>query len=361
MRTLSVERILDLAERSYLLDGDEEFVHVIRENKSISHFYEELERELKQWPQFKIIQYKKVKEGHVHVARAYKILLTSADMLLLRPHLKQIRESFYDALKFSDPIPVDDFIRKNFTLCYKKHFFLKDCLEVYNFLMANHGKWSGLLPRQIPHNQSTKIIGKESLLLSLFSFAHLKEECSWEDFFEYFGLLARSPEFRLYAPVCSWKGVLLSNFHGIVSEDIVVNYDFKNLKNTLIVENLESFLPLINTCVDTLLIWGSGWKCVQLSRFISKLPGIKFYWGDIDKEGIEIASQFRQEAGVIPVSMDRVQMERFKHLSQNVVYSTPVRELIFLQDVYHDVCHQQIRIEQEKIPFDWSLIKNFVE
>ncbi len=124
----------------------------------------------------------------------------------------------------------------------------------------------------------------------------------------------------------------------------------------MVVENLESFLPLAETSADVLLIWGSGWKCLQLADLISRLPGRKFYWGDIDKEGLEIASYFCHETGASPVYMDRESLDKFEHLSQKVSYSTPLKELAILQDLYAEICRRRIRVEQEKISFEWPVI-----
>lgn len=357
MKILNVEKIFSLAERSYLLDGTKDFIHVVRANKSIPYFYEELEKELKTWPCFKIAAYKKVKEGNVYVTRAHKILLKNDELLLLKPHLEKIRKSFEEVMKMTGGFSVDNFIRTNFGLCYKKHYLLKDCIEIYYFLCANRFEMTGMLPRQIPHAQSTKIIGAEALLLNIFAHAEGLKDCTWKDFYLHFELLSRSPEFRLYAPRCSWKNVMVIGLHGILSEDVIEDYNFSDLKNTLIIENLESFLPLVANNAETLLIWGSGWKCLQLSGLVNKLPQPMFYWGDIDKEGIEIAAQFCQQTGSVPVMMDQEALSKFMHLSQKIKYLTPLKKISLLNDVYDEVCQKQIRIEQEKISCD---IKNFL-
>ncbi|MFY7992078.1 MAG: Wadjet anti-phage system protein JetD domain-containing protein [Bacteriovoracaceae bacterium] len=356
MSLINIDKILTAAERSFLLTGADEYVHTIREDKSIPNFYERVEKELRNFPWLGVYKYRKVKEGLVSIARPYKVLVTSRALAEQRPEYLRVKESFTAATENPSSFSTAEFLENYFGLCYRKHSQIKSCLEVYLFLIANKDGLVGLLPRQIPHSQSTKLIGTESLLLSMFAFDSKIKDASWGDFYNFFGLSDRSAEFRIFAPKCQWRGVAVQEFHGILSSQIVDAYGFDGLKNTLVVENLESFLPLIEQDKHTLLIWGSGWKCTLLDELTNILPKPIYYWGDIDKEGIEIASQFSHQTGAKAVFMGLDTLERYRNLAQKIDYVSPERDLILYRDVYNIVCDEKIRIEQEKIVFDLDIL-----
>lgn len=356
MSLINIDKILSAAERSFLLKGTDEYVHTIREDKSVPNFYEKVEKELRNFPWLSIYKYRKVKEGLVSIARPYKVLVSSSSLAERRPEYLLAMESFKAAQVNSSEFPVMDFLETHFGLCYRKHSQIKNCLDVYLFLISNKDELIGLLPRQIPHAQSTKLIGTESLLLSIFSFDTKIKDASWSDFYNFFGFNDRSAEFRIFTPNCRWREVAIHEFHGIISTQIADAYDFDGLQNTLIVENLESFLPLTQQAKHTLLIWGGGWKCTLIKELINFLPKPIYYWGDIDKEGIEIADQFCEITGAKAILMDHEIIKKHRNLVQKVNYSTPKKELTLYQDIYEFVCNEQIRIEQEKIVFDLATL-----
>ncbi len=352
MSLINISKMLTAAERSFLLTGTDEYVHTIREDKSVPNFYEKVEKELRDFPWLSVYKYRKVKEGLVSIARPYKVLVTSRVLAEQRPEYLRVMESFKVALENSSSFLVAEFLENHFGLCYRKHSQIKSCLDIYLFLIANKDGLVGLLPRQVPHSQSTKLIGTESLLLSMFAFDSKIKDANWSDFYNFFGLNDRSAEFRIFAPNCRWRETAIQEFHGIISSQIADAYGFDGLKNTLVVENLESFLPLIEQAKHTLLIWGSGWKCTLLNELTNIFPKPIYYWGDIDKEGIEIASQFSHKTGAKAVFMELETLEKYRNLAQKIDYASPRRDLILYRDVYKVVCDEQIRIEQEKIILD---------
>jgi hypothetical protein len=160
--------------------------------------------------------------------------------------------------------------------------------------------------------------------------------------------------------------ILDEAFHIFGMSDITLCIDeferFKTgCKNVYIVENkitTLSFMKLKNSMV----IFGSGYG-------VSVLKDIKwlnekniYYWGDIDLDGYAILSQLR---GYFPhtksLMMDMRSFEKFRDL--NVTYNRvkPVKVLKNLTkpeaDVYELLSKvssaQAIRIEQEKIPYDY--------
>jgi hypothetical protein len=350
MKTLNLDRLIEKAQKNYLLEGTETFSYMIRENKSVPYYYEELERELKASPFIKITGHKKVREGQVNVARVASIEIILRDYSKDFSLLAETRASFKSLIERFSHLQALEFINRFYSLCRKRHQVLTSCFEIYQYLQNHKDVLVGLLPRQIPHGESTKLLGHESILLNLHAFLSHRDSLTWDHFFDDFQLQTRSAEFRIYAPHCSWHGSPLIHFHGLISEELISSYAFCELKETLIIENLESFLPLVGAgSSSTLLVWGGGWRCMQLVPFIHLLPGKVFYWGDIDKEGVEIASLFCEKSGAHPVLMDMESFNEHKHLAEKVNYATPLRKITLLNDVYEKVTQENLRIEQEKI------------
>lgn len=122
----------------------------------------------------------------------------------------------------------------------------------------------------------------------------------------------------------------------------------------MIVENEESFYPLMGLLPDCPLICGRG-KQILGADFIKEYNYLSaFYWGDLDPDGYEIMDGvnifFPQ---IIPVLMDQNTILRYQELSvpQSVRPGKP-QPLAMLDGAYRLVCQQDLRIEQEKIPLD---------
>lgn len=163
------------------------------------------------------------------------------------------------------------FVTANFSISVRRHIVPKEAIELFQYLIKDEEQIKGLLPRQLQHSFSTKLIGKEPLLLALLAF-QTGQTSNWGNFFDFFGLIKRPPEFRFYAPHCKWNESDLKQFHGILFQENIATFCFQDLERTLVIENIESLLPLVGKCDKTLLIWGEGWKCSQLIPLSPQLP-----------------------------------------------------------------------------------------
>ncbi len=132
-------------------------------------------------------------------------------------------------------------------------------------------------------------------------------------------------------------------------------------ENVYIVENkitTLSFMKLKNSMV----IFGSGYGLSVLKdvRWLDEKN--IYYWGDIDLDGYAILSKIR---GYFPhaksLMMDMISFEKFKDLSVAYTRVKPIKVLKNLTkdeaDVYELLSkvssNKSIRIEQEKIPYDY--------
>lgn len=346
--------LLASAAQDYVLNGKEQFIFPVRRKGSDPDFYTRFEREIRAQKIFKVNSYRTIKEGYARVSRPASLLLELDTLLVLQPHLRLLRrelESLHAQFKL---VNVKGFARANAREVLANIVLFRSCLEVMQYLLDHLPEVLGLLPRQIAHGQSSKLIGKEALLLKLFS-AFRGELARWRDFYAYFGLLDRPAEFRFFAPVCTCQGHMLKSYHGLLAREWADGYSFAGLKGTLIVENFDSFLASAAESRESLIIWGGGWKAVQLAALFSKLPRPIFYWGDLDKEGYEIFGYLKNLCREIePVLMDKQIVQKYEKLhQQKEVFLGPFRLVHGLQEVYEFVCRKGIQIEQEQIHEAW--------
>lgn len=130
------------------------------------------------------------------------------------------------------------------------------------------------------------------------------------------------------------------------------------IKKVLVVENKTTLyttltLPKMN---NTIAIFGSGFSVYNLKnvRWFTNLELL--YWGDIDAQGFEILSQFRNYfPQTQSVLMDKETFEKFfendKGTPTNV--STKLNLTDKEQQLYDTLKTNNWRLEQEKIPFDY--------
>lgn len=130
------------------------------------------------------------------------------------------------------------------------------------------------------------------------------------------------------------------------------------IKKVLVVENKTTLyttltLPKMN---NTIAIFGSGFSVYNLKnvRWFTNLELL--YWGDIDAQGFEILSQFRNYfPQTQSVLMDKETFEKFfendKGTPTNV--STKLNLTDKEQQLYDTLNTNNWRLEQEKIPFDY--------
>lgn len=359
---LKKEEFLEQAEREFLFGERKDFFHFeIRRKAGVGTFYEQLEKELKQQNLFQVSQYREVKEGFVKISRPAVLQLFAEALLKEKPHLKLLKSQLHDwEVLYGDFVAVKSFIEKHKDEAFQNIERTKACFETYKFLMENKEDIVGLLPRQIPHGNSTKLIGKESLLLKIFS-CQKGKGTSWADFFEFFGLQSTPPEFRFYAPSVTIDSNPVPNFHGVMVQGPECRFTFDGCHGTLIVENWQSFYALTRMELPCLLIWGAGWKASLLRSQLGQFPGPLYYWGDIDKEGLEIFGYLKSYLSDLKsIYMDENTYQRFKHLTQKKEpFVGPFRQLGEFQDWYEKVCVNGIQIEQEQMTLLRNDLKDF--
>ena len=92
----------------------------------------------------------------------------------------------------------------------------------------------------------------------------------------------------------------------------------------------------------------------SLARYIELLPGTKYYWGDMDKEGYEIYGFLKSRFQPLrPLGMSLKDFEENKSLRQTKEkYFGPMAMVSDLQTEYEYICHQGLRIEQEHVAMD---------
>ncbi|WP_159470146.1 Wadjet anti-phage system protein JetD domain-containing protein [Dyadobacter sp. 3J3] len=146
-------------------------------------------------------------------------------------------------------------------------------------------------------------------------------------------------------------------------EDMAVSVShFKSLnlpvKKVIVVENkttLYTFLTLPKMD-GAIAIFGSGYGLKTLERIDWLTKVDLFYWGDIDAQGFEILSQFR---GYFPhvssVLMDSATYDRYsEHHTGTPSYLTIKLNLTDSeQELYNFLKINNLRLEQEKIPFSY--------
>lgn len=347
-----LERWLDLAQRSYLMkDGDAHIVP-IRQRRGIADDYQQLEHFLQDHPLIKVSGYRSVKEERVHISRPSQLKIDWPCLLYYRPALKLLKPEVSKWQGVLAKMGMDTFLEENYLACLREPAVTKASLHVFHYLISQRGPNSPwLLPRQLPHTESTKLIGQEGVLLKLFSHWR-KEDATWNDFFRRFRIFRRAMEFRIFAPHCSLQGGHLRRFHGLLSKDWIYDFDFSDLTQTLIVENRQTLQALCERTRNTLLIFGAGWGASQLVELTSSLPQPLYYWGDLDKEGFEIFSYLNEHIpGLKPLLMDQATYEQYRHLAlHKEPFYGPFKSLPEgLQSVYENICRSGQRIEQEKL------------
>ncbi len=354
MNILDFEDFLTVAEKQFLLDGATQFSFPIRKRGAWPDFYSRLEQELQTHGDLRVLSFRQVREGFARLSRPSVLGFDLGTLLRHRPHLSLLRAEFQRLETDFTFIAVFSFLRHHLGEASQNVIETRACFEVLQYLIDHSDQVAGLLPRQIPHGQSTKLIGKAPLLLSLFAFWR-ESTATWADFFAHFKILDKPLEFRFYAPICRYDNQLLPCLHSVLATEWQDRYSFAELQATLIVENLETFFSLETKVKNTLLVWGAGWRATQIRSLLNRLPKPIFYWGDIDKEGYEIFGWLRNLVpDLVPLLMSEDIFDKWKHLCQKrEVYLGPYRSLGELQDVYEKVCQSGLQIEQEQIHESW--------
>lgn len=348
---------LDRAAKDFLCKNETVFKFETRKKTGMVHYYSELERALAEQKVFEVHSYRSVREGRVSMPRPAVLFVTLDKLLQARPELKRQKQILDQAVGMDLPFNFTEFLLHQYPMVLKRIEMLLPCLEVYSYVFKNQKSVEGLLPRQIPHGQSTKLLGKEPLFLAIFRFHAQNFTAEWTDFYTKYRLVQDNLEFRFFAPRACWQSVELQQFQGVLKKEWAAQWRF-DVKGTLIVENYQTFLFLSSVVKKNLVVWGQGWKATQLLELWDCLPQPVYYWGDIDKEGLEILNYLAERARtpIIPLLMDATTFSKNRNLAQVVglTDNESPKKISIGNDVYELVCKEGLRIEQEQIawPFD---------
>lgn len=345
-----VDKVIDSIEKSFLIDGIDEFTCDLRLTDEIRKNFTQFEQQIKGYPEIEIVDWRNARLSGMKTGFPSAIKFDSSLIYRVRPELKKIRRSFELAISSGKVLDVKAYIRDNYSLCKKNYEDLQASVLIAEYMIENKEAVKGLLPRQIAHGQSTKLLADNPLVKGLLSstFAGFLDEHNG-DVFDYLGLKKKPTSFQFFATEVAIRGISFSNYYGVLNNMNAKDFLF-GLKRTIIVENEESFHPLAEIIQDALVIFGGGWRAVGLKQFSHLFPGKVFYWGDIDSEGIEILNSVADSLGkVIPVAMDKNTISRYSSLSQRVKSRVPADGVRILRDEYCQICKLGIRIEQEQL------------
>lgn len=345
------QKFFDKAEWDFLIEGNEVFTYSLRLGKEALDPVG-LEREILSVG-FVISKFVDRKLGFAKISFPSEIRFNLALLLKRRPGLKKVRSIFLEASSQGSEIDVKGFISKNRHECRKKCEILVSSVKLAEYIILHQDKVSGLYPRQIPHGQSTKLLLENTLSRRLLAFHLQRPQLTEEELCSIFGLKRKPAYFHIYADHTSFDGHLLTQFHGIITEDNVNRYDFASLKRVLIVENAEAFYPIHNQLTDTLVLLGEGKQAAGIGFLKDALSTQSvYYWGDIDKAGYEILNLVNEALGrVRPLLMDIETIDSFSHLIQDAPTGASAKGML-LPEEYARVCSEGIQIEQEQLPIE---------
>ncbi len=356
--------LLSKAARGYLLgdfENGDEMVFEIRKRKGVENFYALLDQDLRRQKIFRIHSFRKVKEGLVAMPRPASLAIKVSELLHIISELEGKKIIVQSCKNKSQYFTFHDFAEGNYELLERSWQVVEASLEVFNYMIQFPERVRGQSSRLISHGQSTKLLGREAILLAMFRFYKSDPLLTWDRLFEEYQITDNGSEFRFFSDRAIWKGQEIGGgFHGVLREDSVKFWSFL-MKGTLIIENFESFMDFSAQAKEHLLIWGSGWRAVQLNRMWDVLPKPVYYWGDIDKEGIEIFFSLSQKVPhpPLPFLMDAQTFTAFRDLLQKVPSSNPSPSItdsdFSLKDFYIEICKNGHRIEQEQLHGAWEL------
>ena len=215
--------------------------------------------------------------------------------------------------------------------------------------------------RELPIKVHTKFIERNQSVIKELLDVLISEHINTEEkqFEKRFNLKYAEPQIRFKILD---KEISQKFFLGLDDVAIPVSqFESLNLpiKKVLVVENKTTLyttltLPKMN---NTIAIFGSGYSVYNL-KSVSWFTNLKLlYWGDIDVQGFEILSQFRNYfPQTKSVLMDKETFEKFfendKGTPTNV--STKLNLTDKEQQLYDTLKTNNWRLEQEKIPFDYA-------
>lgn len=215
--------------------------------------------------------------------------------------------------------------------------------------------------RELPIKVHTKFVERNQSvikeLLDILVFEYINE--NEKQFEKRFNLKFAEPQIRFKILD---KEISQKFFSGL--DDIAIpvsQFETLNLpiKRVLVVENKTTlYTTLTLPKMDkTIAVFGSGYSVYNLKnvRWFDNLE--LFYWGDIDVQGFEILSQFRTYfPKTKSVLMDKQTFDEFFEDDKGTLtnISTKLNLTDEEQQLYEILKTNNCRLEQEKIPIDYS-------
>lgn len=233
-----------------------------------------------------------------------------------------------------------------------------DIIKVCQYFKQN--PIPNLYIRELPINVHTKFIERNQSIIKELLDVLISENINKTEkqFEKRFNLKYAEPQIRF--KVLDNK-ISQNLFSGIDDLEIPVS-QFETLslpvKKVLIVENKTTLyttltLPKMN---NTIAIFGSGYSVYNLKN-INWFANLELlYWGDIDVQGFEILSQFRNYfSQTKSVLMDKVTFDTFFENDKGspTYVSTKLNLTDHEQELYNILKTNNWRLEQEKVPFDY--------
>lgn len=219
-----------------------------------------------------------------------------------------------------------------------------------------------LFIRELPLDLSSKFLeSHQGLLRELLPFflSPLDFNPEGKTFEQMFNLKKSPHFFRMRFLDLNLKGEM-----GIPFEDFAASpgdlseMAFPSQTKAIITENLYNYLGL-PPLPRTLGIFGGGRSVSLLTEVAWSHECDLYYWGDLDAQGFEILSHLRQSFPKMKsLFMDLVTLNKFGHLKTTGVKSG-LKDLNGLgveeKRVYDYLVKNNVRLEQEKIPWSYCL------
>lgn len=242
----------------------------------------------------------------------------------------------------------------------------EDILKVVNYFNSN--PIPKLYVRELPIKVHTKFIEKNKAVLRELLDIVLCDSLNKEEqkhFEQRFHLKYSEPlmRFRLL------DNKIAQKFYSGLEDITIRTSDYSQLKlpikKVVIVENLMNLLTLPGMPA-TMAIFGKGFKVLSLKN-IDWLKNCEiYYWGDLDAQGFEILSGLRfYYPQTKSLMMDRATFETY--YENDLENTSKSKTLINLtepeQQMYQLLSTNKWRLEQEKIPMDYTLsqFKNIIK
>ena len=355
--SFDIEKVIDSLEMQILLLNTDEYEVDIRFTAKVKENYQTFENSIKSYSGIRILSWKNLSISGMKLGLPSRISFNREFIYKVRPSLEKIKKSFDNAKLVGKEINLEVYMEKNFSICKKYHEFLSDSVEIASYIITNRDKIKGLYPRQISHGKSTKLFIDVPLVRGLLSSHYSEFIDTSTNIFDFLGLRRKPVPFHFFASNLMIRGNQLSNFYGAINEINKNDFLFQ-CRNTIIVENEESFISLAEIAENSLVIFGGGWKVAALSPMIDIFPGVIYYWGDLDHEGIEILNNVSTFLPTVtPLAMSDEVLRVFSSLIQRDTIKKPNESVKMLLDLYQNICVEGKRIEQEQLPLEYVISK----